>query len=377
MGQTGDFASPQEEVKQPPRRRRRREGKWDTAEDAVSLTELKAKTSEEENKKRQKRLYIGNLPAGMKLGDVVEFFNGALLAMVPSNQTTKDPLVSKTEIYNPEQGYCFLEFKTPELTDLAFKLDGITCNGYSLKIRRPIDFTQGNQLEDTKIFIQNVATDVTEAELRELLEKHGKLKLFNLIKDPITGASKGYGFFEYEDSRSAKMAVLHLNGQALKQNVLSVKHAAFGYFASGGKPIDCKASNLPNSITQSILNNPLLGLQLQNSKIVGAKPTRVVQLLNMVFSEDLLSDYNYNEIVRLTKEEAGKYGALDEIVVPRPSKDLTFKSGVGKVFLKYKEVLHARKAQHMFNGRIFDKNRVVCAAFYPEDKYSRGEYTLI
>lgn len=310
--------------------------------------------------------------------DVVDFFNGALMAMVPGNTIDpRDPLVTKTEIYNPDQGYCFLEFKTPELADLAFKLDGITCNGYSLKLRRPLDFNLGTNSDDTKVFVQNIPLDVTEDQMKELLEKHGKLKLANLLKDPATGVSKGYGFFEFEDARSSKLAVLHLNGSVLGKNVLSVKHAAFGYFASGGKPIDCKASNLPNSITQSILSNPLLGLQLQNGRRIGSNPSKVIQLLNMVFHEDLISDYNYNEIVRLVKEEAQKYGPLQEVVIPRPDKDLTFKEGVGKVFIRYEDLLSARKAQYMFNGRVFDKNRIVCSAFFPEDLFITGKYTLI
>ncbi|EAN31387.1 RNA recognition motif family protein [Theileria parva strain Muguga] len=380
MGQTEDLSNfdKKDANQQPPKRRRRREGKWDTIEDTVSLTELKAKTSEEEAKKRQKRLYVGNLPSGTKLQDVVDFFNGALMAMVPGNTIDpRDPLVTKTEIYNPDQGYCFLEFKTPELADLAFKLDGITCNGYSLKLRRPLDFNLGTNSDDTKVFVQNIPLDVTEDQMKELLEKHGKLKLANLLKDPATGVSKGYGFFEFEDARSSKLAVLHLNGSVLGKNVLSVKHAAFGYFASGGKPIDCKASNLPNSITQSILSNPLLGLQLQNGRRIGSNPSKVIQLLNMVFHEDLISDYNYNEIVRLVKEEAQKYGPLQEVVIPRPDKDLTFKEGVGKVFIRYEDLLSARKAQYMFNGRVFDKNRIVCSAFFPEDLFITGKYTLI
>lgn len=47
-----------------------------------------------------------------------------------------------------------------------------------------------------------------------------------------------------------------------------------------------------------------------------------------------------------------------------------------QVFLVYGDVTSARRAQYMLNGRRFDQTRVVCAAFFPEQKFKDGQYTL-
>ncbi|AFZ80718.1 hypothetical protein BEWA_001250 [Theileria equi strain WA] len=355
-------------------------------------------------------------PLGIRLQDVVDFFNGALMTMSTSIDINGPMPVMKTEIFNQEQGYCFLEFTTAEYADLCYKLDGIQCNGYSLKLRRPIDFSSSMSSEDTKIFVQNIPESFSEEDIRKLLEAHGKLKTCNLVIDPFTRLNKGYGFFEYESSSSAKEAVIHLNGHVIQNNVLSVKHAAFSSFAAGGKPADCRASSIITSVSHCVFSNPLLGLQMQNGRKKGSEPSRVVQLLNVVYPEDILDDKNYREMLKEIKEEAQKYGPLEEIYIPRIHKreepasiedvktegndkvavkseetsvktdvrqqtiedrNKEYQLGVGKVFLKYSNETAGRKAQYMLNGRIFDKNRVVCAAFFPCDLYQQGKYTLL
>lgn len=47
-----------------------------------------------------------------------------------------------------------------------------------------------------------------------------------------------------------------------------------------------------------------------------------------------------------------------------------------QVFLVYGDVTSARRAQLMLNGRRFDQTRVVCAAFFPEQRFTAGHYTL-
>jgi splicing factor U2AF subunit len=40
---------------------------------------------------------------------------------------------------------------------------------------------------------------LTEEQLKPMLQGFGQLKAFNLVKDSVTGLSKGYAFFEYVD----------------------------------------------------------------------------------------------------------------------------------------------------------------------------------
>jgi splicing factor U2AF subunit len=54
----------------------------------------------------------------------------------------------------------------------------------------------------------------------------------------------------------------------------------------------------------------------------------------------------------------------------------SLKSWCVQIFVRFLDLLSARKAQLMMNGRRFDGTRVVCAAFYPLDKYIEKQYTL-
>jgi len=64
-----------------------------------------------------------------------------------------------------------------------------------------------------------------------------------------------------------------------------------------------------------------------------------------------------------------------QVVIPKPAKDGTYIDGVGKIFVYFSDLTSARKFQLDANGRKFE-NRVVCAAFYPVDKFQAGKYKL-
>ncbi len=50
------------------------------------------------------------------------------------------------------------------------------------------------------MFILGIPTIMAEEQIKAILLSMGQLKAFNLIKDSITGLSKGYAFFEYIDT---------------------------------------------------------------------------------------------------------------------------------------------------------------------------------
>ncbi|KAF8822961.1 U2 snRNP auxilliary factor, large subunit, splicing factor subfamily protein [Cardiosporidium cionae] len=422
--------------------------------------------------KKQRRLYIGNLPPGSTQIDVISFFNGALLAVTVGSGSNyglneNEVPVQKCEVFNLDSRFCFLEFKTLQLTWLCLKLDGkqslfeedayiiifrkggktgelfyvvtlvlrlyATCiafNGYSLRVGRPHDYVPPpggdpayaavipgfdsppskeakpatapprGEGSDQKIYIQNIPAEMADEQVKDMLEQFGTLRVLNLIKDLNSGKNKGYGFFEYEDPAHTDIAIQALNGFFCGGNVLVVQRASFNgppagwlsmhVYATGRymlifdvlmnlgleKKKDVLVTALPSSMTHRILSHALVGLQIEATRKIGEKPTKVVQLLNTVFQEDLLDNAEYNEILEDIKSEASKYGPLEQICIPRPLPDLSFQEGVGKVFLLFSDETAARKARMMMNGRKFDNTRVVCAAFYPEDRFLEGKYSL-
>uniref|UniRef100_A0A8C9GL80 U2 snRNP auxiliary factor large subunit n=1 Tax=Piliocolobus tephrosceles TaxID=591936 RepID=A0A8C9GL80_9PRIM len=392
-----------------------------------------------EGDKKQRKLYIGNIPPNSKQEELVDFFNNTIMSIIKNSSLEVKigdvqllPIV-KCEIFNADSRFCFLEFRTMNITWLCLKLDSIPYNNYCLRINRPHDYVpppegdpalsvifhdidmsiidtlkppkiappiKNSSSEDNKLYIQNLPYNLTDEEIKDLLEQFGVLKTFNIIKDLNTGNNKGYGFFEYEDPSCTQLAIHALNGFVCGQNILNVKKATFNKSQNNINNSNNNNNNnnnninniqnpntisivnnnisisqLPNSISYKILNNSIIGLQIQASRKIGEKSSRVVQLTNAVFQEDLIIDSQYNEILKDIKEEAEKYGTLQSVVIPRPNKDLSYTEGVGKIFLHYADETTARKAQYMLNGRLFEK-RVVCAAFYSEEKFLQGKYVL-
>ena len=56
-----------------------------------------------------------------------------------------------------------------------------------------------------KIFIGGLPNTFTEEDIKSKLEQFGALKAFNLVRDQVTGLSKGYAFCEYVDPDVTRM----------------------------------------------------------------------------------------------------------------------------------------------------------------------------
>jgi splicing factor U2AF subunit len=188
-----------------------------------------------------RRLYVGNLPPGILEDQIHQEFQRAIAAAyVPSPPQhpplTDDPILS---VYiNHERHFCFLEFKTVEMTTACMALDGLPLAGQSLKIKRPNDYSEaiaprvhasalptldvsrlgmisGTVLDGpNKIFIGGLHYHFADAQVLELLGAFGKVKAFHLVKgnDPDGSLSKGYCFIEYSDPAVTATATAGLNG---------------------------------------------------------------------------------------------------------------------------------------------------------------------
>lgn len=103
-------------------------------------------------------------------------------------------------------------------------------------------------------------------------------------------------------------------------------------------------------------------------------PSKVIQLLNMATPDDLVDDDFFNLLCEDVYEECSKYGNIEKFEIPRP--DLTtgvMGPNVGKVFVKFDQLIPAKKCRHHINGRIYNKKTVI-ASFYNEEKFNLKEY---
>lgn len=80
--------------------------------------------------------------------------------------------------------------------------------------------------EEKKIYIGNLAYDLTEDDVKRAIEEKGlTVKEVKIIIDRDTGRPKGFGFAEFETAEETQRAIDALNGQELNGRALKVNKA--------------------------------------------------------------------------------------------------------------------------------------------------------
>ena len=116
---------------------------------------------------------------------------------------------------NRDKAFAFLEFRTGEEANNAMRFDGITLQGYSLKVRRPKDYYDAEELvqnlnasniplalpapnevpqqdleNPNRLFVGGIPTYLTEDQVKDLFVSFGELAVFEMIREPTTGMFK-------------------------------------------------------------------------------------------------------------------------------------------------------------------------------------------
>jgi splicing factor U2AF subunit len=222
-----------------------------------------------------------------------------------------------------------------------------------------------------RISVQGLPIHLTDHQMREFFEMFGMIKFLNIARDE-EGSSGGYGFIEYDDPRNTELAVEAINAMVWGDQTITLA-------MMDGEGVRRTAAPPPElaSMVERVNMNAQWAMILKRGMDVGKKPDCVVQILNMVYSDDLLDSAEYKEIVDELRNEASRYGAVLDVVIPRPQADglHTADSGVGKAFVQFQDRTAARKFHAETNGRKFGE-RVMCCAFYPLELFMRKKYVL-
>ncbi|XP_019440703.1 PREDICTED: splicing factor U2af large subunit A-like isoform X1 [Lupinus angustifolius] len=335
-----------------------------------------------------RRVYVGGLSPTANEQSVATFFS-QVMANIGGN--TAGPGDAVVNVYiNHDKKFAFVEMRSVEEASNAMALDGIIFEGAPVKVRRPTDYnpslaatlgpsqpnpnlnlgavgltpgSAGGLDGPDRIFVGGLPYYFTETQIRELLETFGPLRGFDLVKDRETGNSKGYAFCVYQDLAVTDIACAALNGIKMGDKTLTVRRANQGSSLVQPKPEQ-----------ESILMHAQQQIALQKLMLQPALvATKVVCLTHAVAADELKDDEDYEEILDDMRQECSKFGTLVNVVIPRPRPDGEVAPGVGKVFLEYVDVDGATKARVGLNGRKFGGNQVI-AVFYPENKFSQGDY---
>jgi RNA recognition motif-containing protein len=75
------------------------------------------------------------------------------------------------------------------------------------------------------LYVGNLPYRMTEEQLKETFEEFGQVSSCTIIKDKVTGSSKGFGFLEMPERSEAEAAIGGLNGRELMGRKLNVNEA--------------------------------------------------------------------------------------------------------------------------------------------------------
>ncbi|KAK3991219.1 hypothetical protein QBC44DRAFT_323838 [Cladorrhinum sp. PSN332] len=328
------------------------------------------------NSRQARRLIISQIPPSATEESIVSFFNLQLNGLNVIDNT--DPCLLCH--ISSDRSFAMLEFRNSPDATIALALDGISmeaddhgANGVrdapvGLKIRRPKDYIVPAIVEDpnwdpdsrvpssnvidgpNKISIANIPLYLSADQVMELLLSFGRLKSFVLVKDKHTHESRGIAFLEYADSSVTDVAINALDNMTLGEKALKVRKASIGITQVAGE-MGVNAMSM------------LAGTTSTHNDV-----TRVVQLLNMVTTDELMDNDDYREIRDDVQEECEKFGKIISLKIPRPSGGTRQSAGVGKIYVKFETPDSASKALRALAGRKF-ADRTVVSTYFPEENF--------
>jgi len=184
------------------------------------------------------------------------------------------------------------------------------------------------------------------------------------------------------DASVTDVAIQSLNGMELGDKYLVVQCASVS--AKPGMP------NLPYDQFPEI-PRPIMPAGKSNTS-----DAHILLMLNMVTPGDLVDDQEYGDIYEGVKEECSRYGAVEDLRIPRPVKkdktkfvagETAFQSaldaqradkaaGVGRVYVKFIDALDAQAGLKALAGCSFT-GRSIIATVLNEDSQTTPPLNLI
>lgn len=77
----------------------------------------------------------------------------------------------------------------------------------------------------TNLFVTGIHPRLTEGDVARLFEKYGEVEKCNIMRDPHTRESRGFGFVNFVNSQQADAAKEGLQGEVYEGRTLSIEKA--------------------------------------------------------------------------------------------------------------------------------------------------------
>lgn len=342
----------------------------------------------------QRTVYVGNVKPEITEPELEQFLN-SLLQQVPGRPNKPgNAIVDISMKY--DKAYAFVEFKDTEDADICIALDGASCKGVVLRLRRTNNYhpppgydeqckqqwkLQGvipTHVEDgpNKLYFSGLPKHWDEEAVVRIAQQVGELGAFTLVRDKNNGESKGYAFFSYANPAITDQAIQFLNSLNIPDAQLACKRARVpGQPMGMDMDMDMGGSNMamPPMPTQQMPPGMLgVGSGMPHQPPPPPMPvlggSRILVLGNMVTNDELQNDAEYKDILEDIHSECSKHGPIDQLLIPRPGE--AHDGLIGKIFLAYQAEASAQAACQSLAGRTFNQNQVTCS-FLPEGDWAQ------
>jgi RNA recognition motif-containing protein len=75
------------------------------------------------------------------------------------------------------------------------------------------------------IYVGGLSREATQEDVQAAFEAFGNVSSVRIIKDQMSGQSKGFGFVEMDSNTEAQAAIAGMNGKEFKGKTLTVNEA--------------------------------------------------------------------------------------------------------------------------------------------------------
>ncbi|KAG0223823.1 hypothetical protein BGX31_008330 [Mortierella sp. GBA43] len=360
----------------------------------------------------RRTVFVMQLSARLKSSELEEFFSKAgkvrAARIIEDRNTGRSKGVGYVEFYEEESVATAIALTGQKLLGIPI----IAKHTESEKNRLALQSAQAAQeaattpttaaqpattdLSQHRLYVGSVNFDLTEDDLKQVLEPFGPIEFIKLHRDAETGKSKGFAFVQYKNADDAKQAMERMNGYVLAgrsikvglvtergsnpQNAHTYQHGngqinnsisiddsdTAGYAMTSQSRADLMQKLARGDASLGAIPAPTVTQAPATSassfmQLPVVMPSRSVLLKNMFSDEDKSEPEWAKELEEDVKEEAEKSGPVVHIHVEQDSP--------GEIYLKFDTVQSATNAVQALGGRFFAGRQIV-AAYLPEMLYN-------
>lgn len=371
--------------------------------------------------KTDRQLYIGNLPPGITIPEIVKHLNDAMYAL---NLCEKEDRPIVDAWISSDGHYAFVEFRTIKDAHLGFHLTQISIHGHALKVGKPRianssyaamqqQMSGQNKYDDavkinhqpTGGFINPSAIAASSLAMNNQFDNILKNLTAPAPAGPYGGPSSNPTSIKSKVVTVTKLLVSNLpidydenQIKEILRVIGNIKHLEIITDPNTGKYKGEVYVQYEKEEDSRRAETTLLGMNIKDAYLSVKKvqstttlqgeggllmrneecpPSVCLVLFNILLPENITDLTEYTDIEDETFEEMEQYGKVLQVIAPRPSKNYIpgqpYEPGVGKVYVKFTSISDAQVGKKAMTGRRFE-GRVVSAFFYPEDRFNRAEF---